>query len=74
MADLAFLLQAIIAFCAVFSALGLLFSVLLGPIKKDIAKLEAGQAKLEAGQVKMEAGLSAIQSELQVIKKALSKS
>ena len=40
------LLVSIIAFCATFTALGLLFNILLGPLKKDIAKLEKGQEKI----------------------------
>lgn len=41
------LFQAIIAFVAVLTGLGFVFSLLLNPVKKDISNLEAGQAKLE---------------------------
>ena len=32
------------------------FGYMLGPIKKDISRLESGQVKLEDGQVKLEDG------------------
>ncbi len=46
------LFQAILAFVAIITSLGLIFKLLLEPIKKDISridgKLKAGLAKLEA--------------------------
>ncbi len=41
------LFSAIIAFCSVFVALGLVFNMLLGPVKKDIETL-----KIESAQIK----------------------
>ena len=40
------LFVAIIAFCAVFSGLGLLFNMLLAPVKRDIEALKKGQKEL----------------------------
>ncbi len=51
------LFQAVIAFVAVLTGLGFIFNLLLLPVKKDIAKLEAGQSKLDAGLSKLEAKL-----------------
>ena len=56
------LFVAIISFCALFTALGLLFSILLRPIKKDIARLEANQKKLEANQNKLEANQNKLEA------------
>ena len=41
------LLTAIIAFCAVFTALGLLFRILLGPVYNELASLKADIKELK---------------------------
>ena len=41
------LLTAIIAFCAVFTSLGLMFNILLGPVKESQANLEKRMDKME---------------------------
>ena len=41
------LFQAVIAFVAVLTGLGFVFSLILSPVKKDIEHLKAGQATLE---------------------------
>lgn len=52
------LFTVMIAFCAVFTALGLLFNILLNPIKKGIANLEQNQVKIDnkLGQLKIKLG------------------
>ena len=42
------LFTAIIAFCSVFGALGLLFRILLNPVKENIEDLKRGQKELSA--------------------------
>ena len=41
------LFSAIIAFCSVFVALGLVFNMLLGPVKRDIEDLKKGQVEMK---------------------------
>ncbi len=41
-----------------------LLNTKIDPIKKDIAKLEAGQAKLESGQAKLEKRMDGIEAKL----------
>lgn len=52
------LFQAVIAFCAVFTALGLMFNILLKPVKENMARLEKdlknNLAKLESNQARLE--------------------
>ena len=65
------LFQAVIAFVAVLTGLGFVFSLILSPVKKDIEHLKAGQAKfdnevkeIKAGQVKLEGKLDQVLFEL----------
>ncbi len=44
------LFTAIIAFCSVFGALGLLFRILLNPVKEDIHNLKTEISGLKQGQ------------------------
>ena len=44
------LFQAVIAFCAVFTALGLMFNILLGPVKENQRRLEK---ELETVNIKL---------------------
>ncbi len=48
------------AFFAFF--MNFLLNTKIEPVKKDIAKLEAGQAKLEAGQVKLEKNIAKLEA------------
>ena len=50
------LLTAIIAFCAVFTALGLMFNILLGPVKENQVRMgrELDQFKQELGHLKQD--------------------
>ena len=38
--EISTLLTAVIAFCAVFSALGLMFGILLSPMRRDMIRIE----------------------------------
>ena len=46
-----------IAFCAVFTALGLMFNILLSPIKKDITRLETRMDRIETRMDRIESKL-----------------
>ena len=66
------LFQAVIAFCAVFTALGLLFSILLKPVKdglkenkEDIKEARKSIAQIEQKFVGLEEGLKRIEKALQ---------
>ena len=41
------LISAIISFCFVFVALGLVFNMLLGPVERDIEDLKKGQVEMK---------------------------
>ena len=73
------LFQATIAFCAVFTALGLMFNILLKPVKENMArlekdlrenmaKLENNQTRLENNQIKLEKDLKTTQASLEEFK------
>jgi len=64
--DFSSLFQALIAFCAVFTALGFLFNVLLNPVKENQAKMEK-----ELDSVKKE--LTSVREDTSIIKKAVLK-
>lgn len=71
--DFSSLFQALIAFCAVFTALGFLFNVLLNPLKENQAKMEKDihTVKKDIDTVKKE--LAAVQADISIIKKAVLK-
>ena len=52
--ELQMLLTAIIAFCAVFTSLGLMFNILLRPVKvnQDRMESEIKELKLEVAEIK----------------------
>jgi len=64
--DFSSLFQALIAFCAVFTALGFLFNVLLNPVKENQAKMQK-----ELDSVKKE--LTSVREDTSIIKKAVLK-
>ena len=72
--DFSSLFQALIAFCAVFTALGFLFNVLLTPVKENQAKMEKefDTVKKEIDIVKKE--LTSVKADVSIIKNAVLKS
>ena len=72
--DFSSLFQALIAFCAVFIALGFLFNVLLNPVKENQVKMEKefDTVKKEFDTVKKE--IASVKADISIIKKAVLKS
>lgn len=66
------LFQAVIAFCAVFTALGLMFNILLRPVKENMARLEKdmkeNMTRLENNQGRLEKDLKTTQNSLEEFK------
>ena len=58
------LFSAIIAFCSVFAGLGLIFRILLDPVKKDVKELKQGQKNLSAEQKELNLRMDRIESKL----------
>ena len=79
--DFSALFQALIAFCAAFTALGFLFNVLLSPVKENQAKTEKefDNIKREFDNIKKEFGtirkeFGTVKEDLSIIKRAVLKS
>ena len=53
-----------IAFCAVFTALGLMFNILLGPIEARMDRMEARMDRMEVRMDRMEARMDQIDRKL----------
>ena len=62
------LFQATIAFCAVFTALGLLFNLLLRPVKENQARLEADITKLDGDIKEVKTDLIEVKTDLIEVK------
>ena len=71
------LFQAVIAFCAVFTALGLMFNILLKPVKENMARLEKDMKenlnKLESNQGRLEQDIKNTQTSLEEVNTKLDK-
>ncbi len=69
------LFQAVIAFCAVFTALGLMFNILLKPVKENMARLEKGMKenmnRLENNQIKLENNQARLEKDLKTTRASL---
>ncbi len=56
-----------ITFCAVFTALGLMFNILLGPIETRMDHMEARMDRMETRMDRMEARINSIEDKLDQI-------
>ena len=67
------LLTAIIAFCAVFTSLGLMFNILLGPVKESQVNLEKRMDKMENSIDTMESSIDKMETSINDINQKLDK-
>ena len=58
------LFQAVIAFCAVFTALGFLFNLLLRPVKENQARLEADIKEVKDDIVEVKDDITEVKEDL----------
>ena len=66
--ELQMLLTAIIAFCAVFTSLGLMFNILLRPVKVNQAHMESKIQNVESRLQNLESRVQNLESDMKEVK------
>ena len=64
MGDFYLVISTIIAVCAVLAGLGLIFNILLDPIKNNQDRFDAELKEIKAGQVKLDRRIDKLESKI----------